>query len=354
MKESMIWIKVSALFQIACFVAAMGLLIWCFYEYSKNEDVVEVSFKKYGEDSQSIYPDITLCFNNPFYDEELKKHDVNWNSQKYSLFLTGEQSWYWDDGMPVEYWDERVLEVSYENVSLQLKKHIIGNGMVFPSKTGLSSNSNISIEQIFSFSIFAIKCFTFPLPNGIGITKFVVVIENSVFPSGVRPKSGFELLFHYPQEKYRSGQFRMRNWPTRTNMSSKAYQLDVNVKDVEVLRRRDKYKKPCVDIESFDNVTSKHIFEKIGCFPPYSNLQMDVEIPPCTTKEELKSISKLLIDAYTLSGQYENATPPCNELQKIGVDFVETDFDIEKIFTGSDVDVNLDYNTIMEAWEKNG
>ena len=234
MKESKPRAKLSEFFQIVCIVAAISMLIWCLWEYSKNEDVVEVAFKKYGKEDQSIYPDITLCFDYPFYEEKLKSYDDELSSLIYSMFLAGQDFW----GL----WDERILQINYENVSLQLKNHIIGNAMVFPSKTGISLNNNISLDKIYSFGTPGFKCFTFPLPTGLKIIKFVVVIKNSVFPLRIRPQKGFEVLLHYPQQKFRSEQFRVKNWPVRTNMSSKSYQIDVDVKDVEVLKRRHKYK----------------------------------------------------------------------------------------------------------------
>ena len=51
-----VWERFSHLFLITCIIGAISLLTWCLSEYSKNEDVVEVSFKKYGEDEDSIYP----------------------------------------------------------------------------------------------------------------------------------------------------------------------------------------------------------------------------------------------------------------------------------------------------------
>ena len=55
MKSENGWGRLSKFFQIICIIGAVSLLSWCFSEYSKNEDVVEVSFKKDGEDEDSIY-----------------------------------------------------------------------------------------------------------------------------------------------------------------------------------------------------------------------------------------------------------------------------------------------------------
>ena len=131
--------------------------------------------------------------------------------------------------------------------------------------------------------------------------------------------------------------------------------MDINVKDIEVLKRRTKYTKPCDDTQSFDNVTLKQILQIVGCRPPYWNANFEVELPQCNTKDELKDLTNRLSNAVQYeTGQYENGTPPCNEVQKVDIDFSETDFNIQKILSGSDVDIDLDNNTIMQAWMKNG
>ena len=71
MESSGCWKVLGMYFQIVCTLGAGCMLFWCCWEYSKNEDVVEVAFKKYGDDPESIYPDITLCFQSPFYEEKL-------------------------------------------------------------------------------------------------------------------------------------------------------------------------------------------------------------------------------------------------------------------------------------------
>jgi hypothetical protein len=185
------------------------------------------------------------------------------------------------------------------------------------------------------------------------IITVAVAIKNSVFSSGIRPKKGFQVMLHYPQQRLRSWEFILKNWPRRTNTSSKSYQLDVNVKDIEILKRRKRYAKQCINTNSYDNLTAEEIMQSVGCRPPYWNTNGGASLPACTTKHELQTISTLFYNALEGTGEYENAVPPCNEITKIGVDFVEIDFDINK-FESGDGDVDLDYTTIGEAWTANG
>ena len=214
------WGRLSQFFQIICIIGAVGLLSWCFSEYSKNEDVVEVSFKKYAEDEDSIYPDISLCFDNPFVEEKLKSYDNRLTKYHYTFFLTGQ-----DDFHGELY--NKFFDIVYENVSLHLKDHLIGNAVLFPAVGG----NNITINNFTVINNPAFKCFTFHLPTQIRIIRFSIALRNSIFFSGKRPKSGYDVALHYPQQFVRSWQFLIRNWPIRTNLS--AY---IHIKRISMLR----------------------------------------------------------------------------------------------------------------------
>ena len=68
-----------------------------------------------------------------------------------------------------------------------------------------------------------------------------------------------------------------------------------------------------------------------------SNLQ------PCIKWDDLKSIAQQLQDAFIESGRYEDSMPPCHEFLKVGVDFMDTDFDL------ANIDPDLDLDTINNS-----
>ena len=53
----------------------LALIIWCCYEFNKNEDVCEVLFKTFHEDRDSIYPEITFGVQNRFNETALKAYN---------------------------------------------------------------------------------------------------------------------------------------------------------------------------------------------------------------------------------------------------------------------------------------
>ena len=259
----------------------------------------------------------------------------------YTIFLSG-QDFYGE-------WYDKVADINYEKVSLQLKDHIIGNAMLIPAL----GEYNITISNFTVVSNAAFKCFTFHLPTHNRIIKFSIALSNSIFSSGKRPKSGFDVGLHYPQQLVRSWQFLIRNWPIRTNISAYSYQMDIDVKDIEILRHRDKKKKPCSSSNSYDNDTFTEIIDTVGCIPPYFDMTLGNFLVPCKAKKDLQQAANMLLEAFLGAGKFDDSIPPCTELQRIGVIVEDTDFNISKIMSGKDLDMNLDIPFILESFFKN-
>ena len=331
----------SRCFQIVCIIAVLFLVSWCLWDYCQDEDTTEIIFRKYGQDEDCIYPDVTICGESPYDPKKLKQYGGNISTSLYSTFLVGQDF--------VGYWDKEILNIDYHKISMDLGEHLIGKALVTSSKfSKMSRTINISYSNSFP----GYKCNTFHLPSKMRILQVSIAVRNSLFPSGFRPKNGFDLVLHYPQQKLLSWQFITSNWNKRNNETSKSYQTDVNVKDVEVIRRRNKGKEPCVNSKSYDNDTFQIIMESVGCCPPYANQCSG--LPPCSTKEELKSLREMFGEALRGSGSFAKMTPLCNTIQKIGVDYADTDFDIGKLLNGSENDPNLDIERIMQMWNVNG
>ena len=130
--------------------------------------------------------------------------------------------------------------------------------------------------------------------------------------------------------------------------------MDINVKDIEILKHRRKPGNQCSNSISFDNDTLKDIVDSAGCIPPYMDISLKNRLAPCKTQNDLLRISVQFLEAYFRTGEYENTIPLCKEIQRIGVDIVDTDFNSSKILNGTDMDVNLDIPFIYESVVKNG
>ena len=60
------WKALHYAFKLICVLTTLSLIIWCGYEFSKDEDVCEVVFKRFYEEKESIYPDLIIGISNEF------------------------------------------------------------------------------------------------------------------------------------------------------------------------------------------------------------------------------------------------------------------------------------------------
>ena len=341
MQTSGCWKTLAAIFQMLCILGAATTLLWCCWEYSKNEDVVEVKFRKYADAPESVYPDITLCFESPFIEEKLKLYGEEISTAKYKYFLMG------------EYFDERMLKIDYETVSIQFDRYLLGKILKYSSSKGKIMRDNSSIGTIISIAHVNSKCFTLHTPVGKQVMTVTLKLKNSIFSSGFRPRNAFKVVLHYPEQLHKGWKFVVKNWLPRGEKTSKSYQTDINVKDVEVLRRRNRSNNGCKKNSlSTVNTTREKIMTLGGCKPPYWQ-DMSSEIPHCNTQDQLEDIRHLNRMAITGTGMFQNEIPPCNEIQKIGFDFFDTDFDVKEVFEDGGTDMDLDMPSIRESWVAN-
>ena len=105
-----------------CFATVCGFLTTiivcaCISVYILNEDVSRVDFHLFHSHFQDQYPTTTLCFYNPFLENELKKYGDGINTTTYSQFLQG------------KFADDRMRDIDYDNVTVSLNDFLLGAGL---------------------------------------------------------------------------------------------------------------------------------------------------------------------------------------------------------------------------------
>ena len=105
--------KSKLCFNIICCLATILLLTFCIYIYCKNEDLCEISYRKFNQDSLSLYPFVTMCLLSPFKEEMLKNVKGGLNRSIYISFLVG------------NHWNESMLNISFDQVTYNLPDYIV-------------------------------------------------------------------------------------------------------------------------------------------------------------------------------------------------------------------------------------
>ena len=240
------------IFHLLCLSAALSMTIYCAYEFSKNDDLSEVLHKRFNEDEEGIYPQITMCFANPYLNDKLVQYGEGINSTSYGQFLIGYSDW-----------DDRMGQIQYENVTLDLNRYLIDICMQSTySDKCLKINP---IRYVTSTGFGTAKCFTIETNIKNKLSFLYVRIKTSIFPGGMRPDLyKFSVHFHYSHQIRKSLSTSKNQWPVRDNSSSKYYEVHFKIRSMEIVRLRNKPRKPCHDWKSYATVSCKILWKLLN------------------------------------------------------------------------------------------
>ena len=175
-----------------------------------------------------------------------------------------------------------------------------------------------------------IKCFGIEM-NDIykkGVKSIMKAFKQNDFLDGSNWKENhLYFLIHYPAQLLLTNLNVKRFETDRTKMSS--YLLDVTLKGVEILQRRDKRRDRCTkDVARYDELVLYEHIKGNGCRAPYQNAPEEFSI--CSTR---KQIEQSLYDLNAVHNKYY--PPPCESVSKIDFDITEFEFNVtgEKMFS---------------------
>ena len=319
---------VEYLFQLACVAGTIGTTSWCLYLFWQNNDVCLVDFKQYNEEIEYISPSFSLAFLNPFVEEKFKKYGEGIDSTSYIQFLEG------------RYWDDRMLNISYDDVTIDIHEYFLGYEIRFANMTTkkLKDFDQGDVDgwkpPYISLRHPKMKAFGVdsPYQKGTAVVKTSLNIKTDIFPGGIRPNDcyfnesnpnfgGLLFMLHYPGQMYRSWALGIGKWawPKRTNTSSKSFEMSFTRRNMDVLVRRNKRNKPCnEDWENYDSKLFETRMRLFKCRPPYYYL---ADVPVCSTIEAMRMVGPLTPD------ELNNHDPPCRSISKLQFDYQDIDDD---------------------------
>ena len=89
-------------YYLTCILSTLCLSMWCVYEYSLDEDLTRIRFRRFTEDYQDVYPSVSFCFFNPYLFEKLEMFGNDITESKYIKFLQG------------KLWDDKLARIDYD------------------------------------------------------------------------------------------------------------------------------------------------------------------------------------------------------------------------------------------------
>ena len=334
-------------FFFVCLMATFAMNILCIKEYLKNDDVAEIDFKKFNTADGLIYPTVSVCITNPIRKKKLISFGKEIDVERYRKFLLG------------DYWDTRMLNIDYDNVTTPLINNLIEVGVQYPNWTWNWYNKECPFPEGWSMPYISYrhtdhKCFAIDIPYkmDVHILRFVLRIRSKIFPNEIRPSQerrhieGFSVYLHYPQQFVRSyfAGIGIWSWPSRMEKKRTerkgGYGMDIMIQNINVMVRRDKPRQdaPCdSDWLMYDYTVWKNQIIAAGCrHPLWKN---DTSIQLCRNQEQLKKV----VPPY-----FENVTLhpiSCRRIEKLQFAYHEYELSdkIRKRFGGHWFELNIRY-----------
>ena len=313
-------------FSVCCYLVTLALLVFCCNIYFKNENITEIKYKKFNDDSISPYPSISICSQlapNMFKEDKLKDRGIETNASSYHDFLKG------------KFWDEKMLDVNYEEVTAPMESYVLYSRAFKNFDPDLKQNG-IAFQKIKADSLptymGVYKCITFDLPNEIQkrIKYATIVLENSIFTNGMFPENEkFLSHFHFPNYLYGTSIGTKWSWQSKNLTSSYVHRvLQFTITSTEVLNRRNKGGNTCIHHTDHDKDYKDKAMEAAGCIPPYWKTTRNFS--RCQSQTQMKILAREAFKAY--NGHLEDVrdiVKPCIELKKITFSHSDTEYDIK-------------------------
>ena len=331
--RSLNWERFNAFFTTCCTLATIVTVSWCIFNYLKDEDLTVVNFMEFQREEVDIYPTVSICFTTPYEKEKLAGSGTD--LVNYTDFLTG------------ELWDEKLLTIDYDEVSLDIKDYFLGYEIMYRNAT--KSNLKPTFDDgahvdgwtapYVTYQIPNLKCFGVDVPfhKDERILQLGIKIDTRIFPNKKRPadtdltnrNGGMMTNVHYPMQFMR-GKFWNSCWPPRGANESGNYALSLDLKGMEILTERSKLAQECIaGYPNYDGQMIMNIVQSLGCRPPYvSSLKTNLSM--CTTRQQFVAAQQLHMGQLGVSkldrpqiGLSNLDFLPCRDMQKLHFSVME-------------------------------
>ena len=324
-------ISFQLLFRIACLITTISLSVYWFYKFSLNKDLIAIEYKKYYAQEKDVYPMLSICLRNPISETKLRKINPTVSVASYIEFLSG------------NYFDPKLLDIDYLEIIENMADYVEDDFIRFRNGSYLAIHPAYKNDRIYGegtklknyrkriypskYAFFSddeafLNCYELSIPPDRNIRKFWFRINTKIFPSRIRPKSyGFMTILHYPNQALIAKTLNYL-WSHPWN-ENKSHDMQFQIRGVEVLRRRQKWQRPChEDWSNYDHYIMKKHVDLVGCRAPYLLLNNRTHL--CRTKKQMEKRFYFRVDGVGLG-------PPCREMKKIYESYTESTHNQEEI-----------------------
>jgi len=113
------------------------MVIRCFQVDIRNEKVCLVSFKRFNDNSDQVYPTITLCISNPIMKGKLETLSNGlYNTSSFTKLLQN------------NYMSGSISEIRYDDVSVDINEYLVNYKVLFSDISGTLTMNNCGGNEL--------------------------------------------------------------------------------------------------------------------------------------------------------------------------------------------------------------
>ena len=302
-------------FGFLCFLVTFGFVIWCFYTYSLDRDLTVISQKNFGDEDNLIMPAMSLCFYDPFIEQNFEKElGSNVSYLEYKKFLLG------------SIWDQRLLKIEFEKVTKRIENYVVSYDVGWNNESSNTYDNMSSLPEFikeaypsYTGHIFGriTKCYAINIP--MNASTFGVTLKNGIILNKKRSiLNGVGVSFHYPNQFFRSVDNLRFSEKKNIGTQNTSLVMYIKMKTFEVTIRRNSGRVPCEKKwMEYDFSVAQKNYAAIGCRPVYAI--WNSSYAPCNSQK------LMLISAFTsAASQFDskNYQPdPCQSADRIVLEY---------------------------------
>ena len=281
---------------------------WIF-KFIRNEDVSSIEYISYDSNMDVAYPGLSICVLRPFIYQNLRVHSGgNVSVEDYERYIRGDTMFL-----------EEYAEINFENVTLNLLDYVKEVEVLMKNGTWLGwkyleACQYVRLTNIFNGFLNRIssRCFGFDMilkSSGYVEALYVSFRQELIYMLEKIHHHSFgstALLLNYPGQIVQYMGLFETIW---TEPSNSVGMLSIKATSMEILRRRNKKRNPClVEWMRFDDVILKKHHDTVGCSPPYHKSDKSV----CKTSAEMRDS---IYEMSEVGSKYHSV--PCEEMSNI-------------------------------------
>ena len=324
-------VSLASIFRFLCLILTLLLLSYCTWRYIQDGSTSLIDVRTYHTTKKDIYPSLSLCFyGNEIYDRNKLNQTYGIKTPKdYMAFLEGQT---WEDKMTKIEYDDVTMDLSNYVQSIDIAVNDLYSNPVYNwhSKHGkaMETNQNSTISKskeqfpfVVSFRQASFKCFSLDLSTELmpetkdQIIRIIEVTFRNLSSLNVH----MSYYMHYPNQLIRTLPFDVEHPGYPGLVSGTLKEKNFRIQNVEVIRRRNTFKKPCnEEWRKDDHLLKLEILQTTKCKPP-NWVEFDYQI--CTDKN-------LMVKTNIREGDFGNpqflksVVRPCDELLHLSFNFV--------------------------------